>query len=365
MCGSVTAADAWPSVSVIMPVLGEERHLADAVARVLSQAYPGDLEIVLAVGPSRDRTEEIARQLAAEQPLVRWVRNPSGRTPDALNAALRVARHDIVVRVDGHAELCDGYIRTAVGELTARGAVNVGGIMDARGTTTFERAVACAMRSRIGVGAARFHTGGGAGPADTVYLGVFRRQTLLAAGGYDPHFTRAQDWELNHRLRLAGGIVWFTPQLRVTYRPRSTLTALAKQYLQYGRWRRVVASRHAGTINPRYLAPPAMVVGTTVATVAGLLERRARGWLAVPATYLLAVIVGGWAASRGEQPRTRALLPVVLATMHWSWGLGFLTSPKRLREIPERAVSRAGADAGPDAATDAERDSDSDAGRTG
>ncbi len=192
---------------------------------------------------------------------------------------------------------------------------------------------------------------------------VFRRRTLLAAGGYDPHFTRAQDWELNHRLRLAGGVVWFTPQLRVTYRPRSTLIALARQYRQYGRWRRVVASRHAGTINPRYLAPPAMVVGASAATVAGLLEPRARGWLAVPATYLLAVVVGGWAASRGEQPRTRALLPVVLATMHWSWGLGFLTSPKRLRDIPERAVSRAGADTDTD--TDTGSGSGSDAEPTG
>ncbi len=341
MSGSDEAQD-WPSVSVIMPILAEERHLADAVARVLAQDYPGPLEVVLAIGPSRDRTQEIAARLAEEDPRVRWVPNPSGRTPDALNVALRAAGHDIVVRVDGHAELSDGYIATAVRELRATGAVNVGGIMDAQGQTPFERAVACAMRSRIGVGAARFHTGGGAGPADTVYLGVFRRRSLLEAGGYDPHFTRAQDWELNHRMRMAGGVVWFTPALRVTYRPRSTARALARQYLQYGRWRRVVASRHAGTINPRYLAPPAMVVATTAATLAGAASPRARGLLAVPAAYLAGITAGGWAVSRGEPPATRALLPVVLATMHWSWGIGFLTSPRRLRDIPQRPVASPG-----------------------
>lgn len=341
MSGHDLAPD-WPSVSVIMPILAEERHLADAVARVLAQDYAGPLEVVLAIGPSRDRTQEIATRLAEEDPRVRWVPNPSGRTPDALNAALWAAVHDIVVRVDGHAELSDGYIATAVRELRATGAVNVGGVMDAQGQTPFERAVACAMRSRIGVGAARFHTGGGAGPADTVYLGVFRRDTLLEAGGYDPHFARAQDWELNHRLRQAGGVVWFTPALRVTYRPRSTARALARQYLQYGRWRRVVASRHAGTINLRYLAPPAMVAATTAATLAGAVSPRARGLLALPAAYLAGVTAGGWAVSRGEPPATRALLPVVLATMHWSWGVGFLTSPRRLRDAPRRPVASPG-----------------------
>ena len=154
--------------------------------------------------------------------------------------------------------------------------------MDARGSTDFEQAVACAMRSPIGVGSARFHTGGEPGPADTVYLGVFRRSALERVGGYDAHFARAQDWEMNHRIRESGGTVWFTPELRVTYRPRASVKALAKQYFHYGRWRRVVARHHEGTINPRYLAPPTMVVVTTAATVAGFLW--APAW-AVPAAY--------------------------------------------------------------------------------
>ncbi|WP_226344763.1 glycosyltransferase family 2 protein [Agilicoccus flavus] len=317
-----------PSVSVVIPVLNEERHLAAAVGRVLAQEYGGDLEVVLALGPSRDRTHAVAEALAASDPRVRWVDNPSGRTPDALNAGIAAGRHDVIVRVDGHAELCDGYIATAVAELERVGADNVGGIMDAQGVTDFEKAVACAMRSKIGVGNARFHVGGGAGEADTVYLGVFRRETLTRVGGYDTHFARAQDWELNHRIRSAGGKVWFTPELTVTYRPRGTLRALAQQYLNYGRWRRVVAARHEGTINLRYLAPPAMVVGTTAATLLGLAWRPA---LAVPAGYLAAITLGGIATSRGEAPAVRARLPLVLATMHWSWGIGFLTSPAALR----------------------------------
>jgi glycosyltransferase involved in cell wall biosynthesis len=316
-----------PPVSVIMPLLNEERHLRDAVAMILTQDYSGPIEVVLALGPSTDRTDEVADALAAEDPRVRLVRNPSGRTPDGLNAAIGASSGEVIVRVDGHAEIPDDYVSRAVAELQRVGADNVGGIMDARGTTDFERAVACAMRSPLGVGASRFHTGGEAGEADTVYLGVFRRAALERVGGYDPHFSRAQDWEMNHRIRETGGRVWFTPELKVTYRPRATVSALAKQYFHYGRWRRVVARHHEGTINHRYLAPPTMVGVTTAATVLGFFW--APAWV-VPAAYVAGVTAGGLAISGGESARTRATLPLVLATMHWAWGIGFLTSPRRL-----------------------------------
>ena len=320
--------DPQPPVSVIMPILNEARHLRDAVAMILAQDYSGPLEVVLALGPSTDRTDEVAADLAAADARVHVVANPSGRTPDGLNAAIGASTGAVIVRVDGHAEIPDDYISVAVAELLRVGADNVGGIMDAQGTSAFERAVAAAMRSPLGVGSARFHTGGEPGDADTVYLGVFRRAALERVGGYDPHFARAQDWEMNHRIRETGGKVWFTPDLKVTYRPRASVQALAKQYFHYGRWRRVVARHHEGTINPRYLAPPTMVGATTVATIAGFVWPPA--WI-VPAAYAAGVTAGGLAISRGESAATRAATPVVLATMHWSWGIGFLTSPSSLK----------------------------------
>ncbi len=324
---AVPDVTAHPAVSVILPILNEERHLADAVRMILGQDYSGPLEVVLALGPSRDRTDDVAARLVEADPRVRTVPNPSGRTPDALNAAIAASTGAVIVRVDGHSEIPSDYVSTAVRELLRVGADNVGGVMDAQGTDDFERAVAAAMRSKIGVGNSAFHVGGVAGEAETVYLGAFRRGALERVGGYDPHFTRAQDWELNHRIRRSGGKVWFTPELKVTYRPRSSLKALAKQYFHYGRWRRVVASEHAGTINLRYLAPPTMVVGTVVAAAVGTAWRPA--WF-VPAAYAVGVTVGGLAITPGESARTRAVSPLVLATMHWAWGVGFLTSPRHL-----------------------------------
>ncbi len=320
-----------PAVSVVMPVLNEERHLADSVAMVLGQDYPGPVELILALGPSHDRTDEIAAGLAASDARVRTVVNPSGRTPDALNAAIALSSGAVIARVDAHAEIPTDYLSTAVRVLEETGADNVGGIMDARGTTPFERAVACAMRSPLGVGGSRFHVGGGAGEADTVYLGVFRRSALERVGGYDPHFARAQDWEMNHRIRRSGGRVWFTPELVVTYRPRPTVRRLADQYLNYGRWRRVVARQHRGTTNLRYLAAPTMVAGTTLATLVATVWRPAA---VVPLGYLAGASVGGWLISAGEPVPVRLRTPVAIATMHWSWGIGFLTSPRSLAKEP-------------------------------
>ncbi|WP_407702195.1 glycosyltransferase family 2 protein [Streptomyces specialis] len=324
----MTSIPTPPSVSVIMPVLNEERHLRDSVRHILEQDYAGELEVVIALGPSSDRTDAIAAELVAADPRVRTVPNPTGRTPAGLNAAIAASRHPVVVRVDGHGMLSPDYIATAVRLLAETGAANVGGIMHAEGENDWERAVAAAMTSRIGVGNAAFHTGGEAGEAETVYLGVFRREVLEELGGYNEEFIRAQDWELNYRIRRSGRRIWFSPELLVSYRPRPSVRELAKQYRNYGRWRRVVARYHAGSINPRYLAPPAALVAIAAGVVAGAVLTP---WgLVVPAGYLAGIILGSLPAGKGLPAGARLRVPVALATMHMSWGWGFLTSPRRL-----------------------------------
>jgi succinoglycan biosynthesis protein ExoA len=342
-------------VSVVMPVRNEERYLEEAVRHVLSQDYDGELEVVIAVGPSKDRTAQVAGRLAAADPRVRVVDNPTGQRPAAMNIALRTCRHGIVVRVDGHAMLPDRYIRTAVATMQETGAVNVGGIMAAEGVTAFQQAVAWAMTSPYGVGAARFHTGGRPGPADTAYMGVFRREVIERVGGYNEQFQIAEDWELNHRIRQAGGVIWFQPAMRVSYRPRASVTDLGAQYFQYGRWRRVVSRQHAGTINLRYLAPPAVVAAvaagtlTGLAGLAGLAAGAAGGWpslltigFAVPAAYLAGIAAVSARAARELSWRPAVRLPLALTTMHMSWGIGFLTSPRRLVPDAGRARSLGG-----------------------
>lgn len=326
---SLRRVSTHPGVSVVMPIRNEERFLAAAVQRVVEQDYPGQLEIVLSIGPSDDGTRAVADRLAAADPRIRVVDNPTGKTPAALNIAVAHARHDIIVRVDGHGELCDGYIETAVATLEETGAANVGGLMDAQGTTPFERAVAAAYNSRWGLGGGGFHLPETpAGPAKTVFLGAFRREALEAVGGFDESMHRAQDWELNLRLREAGHLVWFTPAMRVTYRPRSGIRTLALQFFHTGQWRREVIRRYPHTASARYLAPPTAVAGLVTGITGGILGLATRNrwlialWLA-PLTYL-AFLATATASLRDLDPAARLRLPLVLTIMHVCWGAGFL-----------------------------------------
>jgi hypothetical protein len=194
-----------------------------------------------------------------------------------------------------------------------------------------------------------------------VYLGAFLRAAVEGAGGYDERFLVAEDWDLNHRMREAGGLIWFQPELRVSYRPRASVAALAAQYFGYGRWRRVVARRHAGTINLRYLTPPVVTAAILVGLVAGLagfvgvVAGAGDVWLAlliagfaVPAVYLLGVLTVSATAARGSgalRGRPLAWLPVALVTMHMCWGLGFLSSPRHL--VPGRGADGEAGSANP------------------
>jgi succinoglycan biosynthesis protein ExoA len=323
--GAALRDGTWPDVDVVIPVRNEAGTLRDAVDAVLAQDYPGTVRVTVAVAPSTDGTEAVAAALTGDD-RVRTVVNPVGTTPAGLNAAIAAGSAGVVVRVDGHAELSPGYIRRAVATMRRTGAANVGGIQKAVGLTPFERAVAAAMTSRFGTGDAAFHYGGAEGPTDTVYLGVFDRGALEAAGRFDEQLVRNQDYELNIRLRRDGGIVWFDPELEVTYRPRGTLRALAKQYFDYGRWKRVVLTRHPGSLRWRQAVPPATTVAVAIGAIAGLWWRPA---LVVPALYAVAVLVAS--ATTRVPVGTKARLVAVFPTMHLTWGAGFLLGRGRRR----------------------------------
>ena len=315
-----------PGVSVILPILNEERDLSECISAILQQKYDGKLEVILALGPSTDMTNQIAKSLAQSDSRIKLVDNPTGKTAAALNLAIAAASFEIICRIDGHAEISDSYIKTAVEIMNQTGAVNVGGLMNAAAAGGFQSVVARAMRSRIGVGASKFHTGGEAGAADTVYLGTFKKSAILQAGGFDEKYIRAQDWELNHRLRLNGGVIWFDPRLVVTYRPRDTFGKLAKQYFEYGRWRRAVSRKHQGTVNFRYLAPPIALVVNLLSLILGLFLNTI---FFIPViSYLSIIILSGLYIGKGIYEKIT--LPSVLITMHASWGFGFITSPKNL-----------------------------------
>ncbi|WP_246854876.1 glycosyltransferase family 2 protein [Naasia sp. SYSU D00057] len=329
-----------PAVSYVMPVLNEAAHIEAAVASLIDQDYAGEFDVMLALGPSTDGTDEVVARMQRADPRVRTAVNELGTTPEGLNIAIRATENPVVVRVDAHSVLPRDYTRIAVDTLIRTGAANVGGVMAAEGVTPFEKAVALAYGSRVGLGGTPHHVGGTEGPADTVYLGVFRRDRLEAAGLFDEGIRRGQDWELNRRLREAGDTVWFNPALRVAYRPRSSYSRLARQFLSTGLWRGELARRHPSANGIRYFVPPSMVLAVTVGLILGIvgLIQLATGqgpqWpllgFLVPAFYVLFVVVATLAVAAREGLRTSLWFLLVLPCIHFCWGIGFFFGVAKL-----------------------------------
>lgn len=322
-----------------MPVLNEERYLEAAVASVLAQEVDGPAELILALGPSTDGTDALARRLAADDGRVRLISNPDADIPIGLNRAIAASAYPTIVRVDAHSALDAGYTRRAMATLARVRAANVGGVMRADGRTPFQRAVARAYNSPIGLGGGAYHSGGADGPAESAYLGVMRRAVLDDVGGFDESIRRGEDWELNLRIRRAGYRVWFDPDLAVTYWPRERWTRLVRQFRSTGTWRGELVRRYGRRNSLRFFAPPALVV--LVALVLAVAAMQLTGvlhgaWALVAslvylplAAYLVVVVAYACSRRAGPGGRERLWALVVIPSMHLAWGAGFLVGAAR------------------------------------
>ena len=320
-------------VSFVMPVLNERAYLRRAVETVLAQDVAGPTELILALAPSTDGTTELAGELASDERIV-LVDNPEADIPIGLNRAIRAARYPTIVRVDAHSELETGYTTRALATLDRVRAANVGGVMKADGRTPFQRAVARAYNSPIGLGGGAYHGGTQEGEAESAYLGVMRRDVLEEVGMFDESIRRGEDWELNLRIRRAGYRVWFDPMLAVTYWPRESWTRLGRQFSATGRWRGELVRRYGRGNSVRFFAPPALVLMLALSIVVGVLQLTGvlTGWWAIAASvvylpviaYALLVIVVALGRGGGTGWRDRLWTLAVLPTMHLSWGTGFL-----------------------------------------
>ena len=329
-----STAQPRPGVSYVIPVFNEDAYIENAVVTVLGQDYDGPKELVLALGPSTDCTDEIVGRLAAADPRIVVVHNPDTDIPVGLNLAIRATTHPIVVRVDAHSELEPDYTRRAIAVLDRTGAVNVGGVMRARGRTPFQAAVARAYNSRFGLGGGSYHGGVTAGPAESAYLGVFRRDVLDEVGMYDETIRRGEDWELNLRIRAAGHTVWFDPQLEVTYWPRESWSKLVRQFCATGIWRGELVRRYRGRNPWRFFVPPLLVIALAANVVVAVLQ--ATGVLhgltgilfsivyLAPIAYVLLLVVLSLSPEGGPAWKDRWRYFLVLPTMHVSWGAGFI-----------------------------------------
>ncbi len=243
-------------VSVVIPVRNEEKYIAKCMESVLNQDFPKkDMELILVDGASEDRTVAIIKDFAAKYDFIRLCENPKKTVQHALNIGIKNAVGRYAVRMDAHSEYANDYVSECVRYLEKTNAANVGGPMIARGKTRLQKVIAAAYHSPFALGGGKFHDENYEGYADTVYLGAFKRETLLRLGLYDEALPRNEDDDLNLRILESGGKVYMTPRIKSVYYPRGCYGALFKQYFEYGLWKVAVIKKHGKFARVSHLVP--------------------------------------------------------------------------------------------------------------
>jgi len=315
-----------PFVSVIMPVRNEAKWINGCLDGILAQDYPADrLEVLIADGMSTDGTRDLLTARAKQDSRIRLIDDPVQVASTGLNAAIHAARGEIIIRMDAHTDYAWDYVRQCVTMLNATQADNVGGPARTRADTYLERAIAAAYHSLFSVGGARFHDVDFEGYVDTVTYGCWRRTTLERIGPFDTELVRNQDDEHNLRLRRAGGKIWQSRSIRSWYRPRGSLVALFRQYMQYGYWKVRVIQKHRLPASFRHVVPGIFLVTILLlACVAPFSVLAAWVLACLGGLYLLALLVASVVTGFRAGIELLPVLPAVFACYHFGYGYGFL-----------------------------------------
>jgi len=325
-------------VAVILPVRNEGQYLGRAIASILVAGSAVEaVEIIVVDGMSDDDTRSVVTELQAEDDRILLLENPRRTVPHAMNLGIGATTADIIVRVDGHAEIYPDFLEKCLSELAAHPeCACVGGPIENVDLDQGSAAISLAMGSRFGVGNARFRTGGEEGYVDTLAFGAYRRADLIAVGLFDEDLVRNQDDEMNFRLIKAGRKIWFSSAIRSRYFVRSSLSKLFRQYFQYGYWKVYVNRKHGQITNLRQLAPPLLVASLAVLLLTSPFSAIARLLLVVALLAYLTVAL--YTAFRlADEPRDAFGVVKAFITLHGSYGLGYLAGVRDfllLRRLP-------------------------------
>ena len=312
-------------VSIVIPILNEEKYIDKCIESILSQDYPKEhMEAVLVDGESQDRTVEIINTYIEKYPFIKILNNPQKTVQYALNIGIKGACGKYIVRMDAHAEYAEDYVSKCIEYLEKTKANNVGGPMIAKGKNDIQKVVAAAYHSPFALGGGKFHIEGFEGYADTVFLGAFERQYLIDLGLYDERLPRSEDDDLNFRIAESGGKVYITPEIKSVYYPRDSYIKLFKQYYEYGVWKVAVIKKHKKPARISHLIPMLFVLYLVSFSILSLFFKPALYvFLGVLALYILLDMYFSFTNKYVKTFLNKLRLMYVHFLLHLSYGLGF------------------------------------------
>lgn len=321
---SVSSGAVTRSVLAVIPCLNEAAHIERVALKLLEDAGPLDLTVVIADGGSSDGALEIAQRLAAEHPGIIVLKNNKRLQSAALNYAVEkysMGKH-YLIRVDAHSNYPDNYCRRLVQIQSETGAASVVVSIITKGNACFQRAAAAAQNSRLGNGGAPHRVSGLGRFVDHGHHALMLISAFRSVGGYDETFSHNEDAELDIRLRAARYQLWLAGQFYITYFPRASAGALFRQYFSYGKGRCRTLIKHGKWPKVRQTLP--LAVGPVVA--AALFSPLAP-ILAVPAfAWASLCILYGITLGIRSADSCAAMSGLAAMTMHLGWSLGFLSA---------------------------------------
>ncbi len=334
-----------PKVSVIIPCRNEERTIHLLLEALMKQSFPSEaLEIIIADGMSNDRTRAVIAEFQASHSdlRLRVVDNPKRNIPAAVNAGIREAEGELLLRLDAHSVPHEEYIERCHAALMEGIADVVGGVWEIQPqeNTWAARSIAAAAAHPLAVGDAQYRYSKQAGYVDTVPFGAFRRELVQRVGLYDESLLSNEDYEFNTRVRQAGGKIWLDPQIRCVYFARRNLKELASQYWRYGFWKAQMLKRYPGSLRLRQALPPLFVLGMALLLVLGIFWLPAVfAFLGAALLYLAVLAAAGIQLAAQKKDYALSIgFPLAAATMHFCWGAGLLAGLALKTPIKRRSM---------------------------
>jgi len=312
-----------PFVSIVIPMRNEEKLIARCLDSIMVNDYPLDrFEVLVADGMSTDSSSDIVSEYGKKYSGIILLDNPKKLRVTGNNVGIRAAKGEIIISMDAHVIYATDYIRQCVTLLQTTGAANVGGLQKAVGYNYITKAIALATSTPFGIGDAEFRYLDKEKWVDTVYLGAWYKKTLEEVGYFNEEWERNGDYEINYRIRKAGGKILLSPKIKCGYYVRGSLVKLARQYFLYGKWRVKTIKVHPDSVRWRHLISPLLIVWLLLAPV--LFVTGLRFWWIPAGTYIVYTIFVSCVIGLKEGIQYTPILIPTFWILHVCWGLGFI-----------------------------------------
>ncbi len=319
-----------PFVSVIIPCRNEEDYIHILLNNILEQDYPeNNFEVLVMDGLSDDKTPAIVEEYSKKYPKIQYYENTQKIVPFALNRGIKLAKGEVIVRMDAHSEYPNDYLSKLVHYLYDLNADNVGGrciTLPAKDTLP-ARLIAEASSNSFGIGDSQFRLKNTEiKEVDTVPFGCYKREVFNRIGVFDEELVRNQDDEFNARLINKGGTIYLIPFVKINYYARKSIPKMIKMFFQYGYFKPLVNKKVRKPATLRQFVPLLFTLYLFFLIASAFVGFNWFLIFLIPFLLylLLSLIVSFKVSMRRKQIEFLFLLPGVFFLIHISYGWGYL-----------------------------------------